>query len=918
MDNNILVTTNLIDCNRVLSEEVVGGNESETSIFTNKLTTAITLDVGDKISLHSAYINQRGAGGDVIEFRGREQEDVISYVNTSIILTNASENIQPYSHQTVNVSDITETRTLKDTESFITFNYYKTCNGENYYFLPRKFLVEQQDSSNPTDYLQNWLYVDQLNSGMCFSNVSNLDRVAMADYINASYQLADGTSFQALKPKNDNSKFTIFLKKTNQFGVLSSASFTSNNDPAFNYYIKYKETKILSTEQGFDTPSNIAYNLTNQLKKILPKNTNNIIKPDGTTFDNDIELYPNIESETYKFFTAANEKSFRRNNYISFFHGIISPTPSISYSEEDAIDYDNSYMSIGVKRPEIFENGRLVRNTADVPTQNPWEHPWQVLIEIDKSASNQPILVTDQKFTVAEANYQMSDQLNDLSNLFKSQEFYPELFDYMSDSNVSVNNSRFIHINASQLGGSDLGNDNYMTDNSTSLTDFRSFPLFIKYDKTQENNGMDINNGADRVNFSDLINGFGIKYRHTDGEDYLAFKIANTLRPEMFNASDKLVAGTRTGWDWHFNSYSTLCISLFTGYMELQMDRISETSQYIDFYEATSGSILDTARTIRQVYLGAYDPLIKFNDVEERFSISRLHTPEFTANFFNSGFTNASDIIDIPIIQGGQEVYKINKYLTGFSFTPNMKPYEMILFEYSKDKFRIINRNIERNKIFDCQSGLYIDNTNLTESQWSKSLLNILGFSYKQFNTSNLEINRQTRFDNTKFNSTVSTTNALVNSIDVLDFTRNVFGAKMYNLQPALSLIPDFDSGGKLTFDLPPNIEENCSSTEIFADNLPKKMSSSHYVVRSSILDQSNYSNSKSKYPIIAIVPRSNQFGDYYVSEEDQIEFTVTQKRTITDITTEIVNPSGELTVCDKESAIIYKLTKFINLEIKD
>ena len=201
---------------------------------------------------------------------------------------------------------------------------------------------------------------------------------------------------------------------------------------------------------------------------------------------------------------------------------------------------------------------------------------------------------------------------------------------------------------------------------------------------------------------------------------------------------------------------------------------------------------------------------------------------------------------------------------------------------------------------------------------WTKSLLNILGFSYEQFNTSNLEINRQTRFDNTKFNSTVSTTNALVNSVDVLDFTRNVFGAKMYNLQPALSLIPDFDPSGKLTFDLPPNIEENCSSTEIFADNLPKKMSSSHYVVRSSILDQSNYSNSKSKYPIIAIVPRSNQFGDYYVSEEDQIEFTVTQKRTITDITTEIVNPSGELTVCDKESAIIYKLTKFINLEIKD
>ena len=915
---NTLVTTNLIDCNRLLSEEVIGGNNTESSIFTNRLTAPITLDVGDKISLHSAYINQRGAGGDVIEFTGREQEDVTSFVNTSIILSEPLPNIQPYAHQRANVSDITETKTLKDNEAYVTFNYYKTSNGENYFFLPRKFLVEHQDTSDADLYIQNWLFVDQLNSGMCYSNVSNIDRVAMGDYINASYQLSNGTSFQALKPKNDNSKFTIFLKKTNQFESISGASFTSVNDPANNYFIKYKETKILSVNAGFDTPSNIASNLTNQLKNILPQNNNNIITPEiGTIYDNEIELYPNIESETYKFFTAANEKSVRRNNYTSYFHSVITPTSTLPYTEDDAIEYDNSYMSIGVKRPEIFDSGRLVRNTNDLPTQNPWEHSWQVKIEIDISASNQPILVTDQKFVVSVGNYQMSDQLSDLSNLFQTQEYYPELFDYMSDLNVSVNNSRFIHINAKQLvGGSVLGSDNYMTTNSTSLTDFRSFPLFIKYDKSQENNGLNVNNGADRENFSDLINGFGIRYRHTDGIDYLAFKISNTLRPEMFNASSKLPADQLLGWDWHFNAYSTLCISLFTGYMELQMEKIAQTAQYLDFYEQSSSKIIDTSRLVRQIYLGCYDPLIKFNDIEERFSISRLHTPEFTGNFFDSGFTNDLKEIDVPVIQGGDEVYKINKYISGFNFSPNMKPYEMNLFTYNNDKFRIINRNIERSKIFDSQCGLYIDNTNLSSNQWSKSLLNVLGFTYEQFNEKNLKINTQTRFTNTKFNSQISTTNALVNSFNIIDFTRNVFGGKMYNIQPSLSQIPAYDPVGKLTFDLPPNIEEVCNSTEIFALNLPKKMSSSHYIIRSSILNQSNYSNSITQCPIIGIVPRSNQFGDYYVTEEDQIEFTVTQKRTISDIQTQIVNPSGILTNCDKESSIIYKLTKFINLNL--
>ena len=135
--DNILQTTTLIDCNRILSEQVIGGNETETSLFTNKLTTPLTVKEGDQISLHSAYINQRGAGSDIIEFRGREQKDTVSLINTSLVLTNASLNIQPFNFQSVSVSEITTEKTLKDNEANITFNYYKTSNGESYYFLPK-------------------------------------------------------------------------------------------------------------------------------------------------------------------------------------------------------------------------------------------------------------------------------------------------------------------------------------------------------------------------------------------------------------------------------------------------------------------------------------------------------------------------------------------------------------------------------------------------------------------------------------------------------------------------------------------------------------------------------------------------------------------------------------------------------------
>lgn len=910
--DNILQTTTLIDCNRILSEQVIGGNETETSLFTNKLTTPLTVKEGDQISLHSAYINQRGAGSDIIEFRGREQKDTVSLINTSLVLTNASLNIQPFNFQSVSVSEITTEQTLKDNEANITFNYYKTSNGESYYFLPRKFLTQTYDKTDTATYLLNWTNSDSFDEGMCFSASSASDRYCEADYYIDKSLLPDTTNIETMKPFNDNSRFTIFIKNDTQFGPLPSGSFTSNHDPALQGFTKYKETKTLTVDKGFDTPSNIASSLTNQLKKLI-KNDYGIIKPDNNIIFKNIYMYSNLQSETYKLFPCANEESFRKDCYTSYFHSVSDPTPASPYVENDAIDYDNSYMSIGIKRPEIFEQGRKIKNVYDPKTQNPFDHPWELLTELEISASNQPILVTDQIFeTQGVDNYEMDELLLDLSNLFKSQEKYPEIFDYSHDTNLSVSNTRLLHINSSFLTGTILGSDNYQIDVNTSQTDFTSFPLFIKYDKTQENNAL--NTGADRVSFSDLLYGFGIKYLHTDGKYYLAFKINTTLRPEMFNASGKITTSRHLGWDWHFNAYSTLALNLYSGYLSLNPEKLQENSQYFDEYDIRD-TILETSRTIRQCYLGCFDPLIKFNNIEERFSISRLHTPEFLSNFYNSGEQESNGDISVPIIEGGTEVYKINKYTNDFNFCPNMKPYQINLEVYDHNSFRLINKNIIRNQIYDSQGGVFIDNTNLTEQQWNKSLLNILGYSYNQFNSTDLNINTQSRFENLKINSNILTTNGLVNTANIVDFTKSIYGAKMYTNQVSLTAIPSSDAS-LAEVDLPSNIEEEVVSTEIFADNLPKKMQSSHYVIRSDILDQSNYCNSISKFPIIGIVPRSNQFGDYYVTEEDQIIFTVTKARTITDITTEIVNPAGEEVTADRESSVIYKVIKNINLNL--
>ena len=59
--------TILMDCNR---EQAVGGKDSNSSLWTNEVSSGIRLDPGDTVSVHSAFINEIGSGADTIEFLG--------------------------------------------------------------------------------------------------------------------------------------------------------------------------------------------------------------------------------------------------------------------------------------------------------------------------------------------------------------------------------------------------------------------------------------------------------------------------------------------------------------------------------------------------------------------------------------------------------------------------------------------------------------------------------------------------------------------------------------------------------------------------------------------------------------------------------------------------------------------------------
>ena len=176
--------TYIIECNRQSSLEANGGNDNHTSIFTNKQGQGIKLNAGDKVSIHSAFINEIGNTDGTIEIKGHsikdsngkeisykltETEDTLSQrcpldeiaiPNTTAPWTDTplpdnwyAKNLletagagqekvqvcQPYGFRQCDSANVEKEFVMRDDEMNFSLNYYKTTNGEGYFHLPRAY-----------------------------------------------------------------------------------------------------------------------------------------------------------------------------------------------------------------------------------------------------------------------------------------------------------------------------------------------------------------------------------------------------------------------------------------------------------------------------------------------------------------------------------------------------------------------------------------------------------------------------------------------------------------------------------------------------------------------------------------------------------------------------------------------------------
>ena len=234
------VDTKLINCNRLASVESRTGNDSNPAVFTNPLNETIRLDIGDKVSLERAFINEVGAGNpQTIEFKGnsRGRNAVATYtdiqygdyyykksntydpkyrlgyyrsITTNEVVRQSLPNTPPL--------DTDDTVDLRDNLAPLVIGYFITNNEyPNYIQHPRRYtsnlMIRGNVNRNTPEAFTNR---DSEAEGLPLLRLTtNTDCPCFADY----RKREDPTDLHFFKQKIDNTRYTLFIKDKIAYSV---------------------------------------------------------------------------------------------------------------------------------------------------------------------------------------------------------------------------------------------------------------------------------------------------------------------------------------------------------------------------------------------------------------------------------------------------------------------------------------------------------------------------------------------------------------------------------------------------------------------------------------------------------------------------------------------------------------------------
>lgn len=927
------VDTQLLECNRLHSEEFKSGNNENPALFTNKLGSGINLDVGDVVSVHGCYVNENGAGGDTIEFKGASlgkfKEFTISNVSNTLPYEEGDVLGRLNGFKRTIIRDETIKRELFDNKASIKIGFYLNTMGQNTLQLPRRFAGRHigNDSQN------NFTQIDEIENGLPFYPKRILVGADYKEY---------WKSTSIFKQKIDNARFTIFARDTTVFNKDADFTYSASGredvpnmwmlygnqdldpytystiprNPAFWKYKEYSQIVDLEVKEGFNSANNVAEQLTNQLKRPI-KETEFKSRLYNDTVDKTETTIKTIETNSYKPFTAGSTGFMALSYSDDFYNGNASEKV-----ETQSYDYLSCYQYVGHKRPEIQTAGR------NLPTQVE-ELPWfgsHNYYTINKSASStSPFVIT------IEYNASNCKKFDDF---FKATELYPELWDnidpraifgissYNRDE-IKYETSRWIHLNlheaivyTSSVGAVYLGGDNVQE--SGSGIQFEAPPLFFEYKSEFKDTFFEFPN-RNKLSYGcmdkDIASGY-IKFypERAGGIPEFFFTGANTILGQKDFSSTG--TGRQCGFDHSFSAWSTLAILPFAGY---NLYNKNGTWQ-VGYQEVNVANfdIYELNGIANQVYIGSVDPKIEYDTIQNKFKISKLHS--MLRQQQNSLAGASDDFPDLGSGVAGAEVYKLNPIDNYYTFTTDIIPYQdkkahaggSHAFEFTQ-----FNLNLEPWQIYDSYGGIFIDDFGFDSDE---GLWAVLGFTQNQINAPLTSENTlsNNRFDNIsiqKLNKV--TTNAEISSKDFSTYIQNVYGATMFTQQivvPQAIFVNDIHHVAQNYFS-PVTVEQ--TSVAVVAENLPRRMLRPYYLLKSNLIDNNSLIGSKDSgqnFNVAAIVDKQYSGGDFFFFNSNVVQFTITKPITLTSIQNSIHDPDGSFANVNEDSSVIYKIQKNRNL----
>lgn len=308
--------------------------------------------------------------------------------------------------------------------------------------------------------------------------------------------------------------------------------------------------------------------------------------------------------------------------------------------------------------------------------------------------------------------------------------------------------------------------------------------------------------------------------------------------------------------------------------------------------------------------IGADNPSMSYDSNSSRMSLTGFHTAVRTGNgVFQEPLAKASEQASIESMCANST----DSAICGTDFQNNKIPYVAI------------RQTAYPHSIISSQSGISIEEILLQSGEFygitldpnipsvfMGCLFEKLGFTCEQLIP--FTGDRQNQFNRGNYNSALGddvlwntkrqemvkpfTTNAYISGSDQIAMVKNVSQQQMENLG---GIAENF------------GVYTNAESDELIALNLPQKLDYPYLVIYSDIVRNTQFyggANGQQKIPAMAYISRNYSTGDYFYSFSTGWTYTVDTPYILSDFTTQIMLPDGKPAPIEKNSSVVYKITK--------